>query len=70
MAMSTNRREQCEPRKGDEPALVHARQVISSLLAAAYRRSLAVERSRESAASEGNGELANGPRSSVHGDVL
>ena len=69
MAMSANRRQQCEQQRGDEPGLVQARQVISSLLATAYRRSLAIERSREGTASEGDGELANKSRLSVHGDV-
>jgi len=70
MATRTDGGDHCELPNDDEPSLVHARKVISSLLAIAYRRSLALQRVQDDPATSGNHELANAPGSSVHGDVL
>jgi hypothetical protein len=55
--------------KDNDDDLTVARNRIASLLAVAYRRLVTMQRERDGRAISSIRELANTPRSSVHGDV-
>jgi hypothetical protein len=72
MATSTDRNES-DTRAlahGDEHGLTEARRRIASLLATAYRRFVAMQRTQDDQAAAANQGLANSQLSSVHEVVL